>query len=353
MENKLTALDQPHVSVVMPLYNKEHYVLRAVNSVLSQSYPRFEILIVDDGSTDSGPDIVRGITDPRIRLFTQPNRGKCTARNHALSMASADLIAFLDADDEWMPDFLETVINLRSSFPEAAVWGTAYYEITPDGTKRCIPMSDTLKRQTGGLIINFFRFSLQYQQPCNASSTMVAKDALVKAGGFPDCLARLGDTDTLFRLALRYPVAYCPVEKAIYHMEAVNRSDAYLYSGNYLFFKHARTFLKENRPVLTLDEDVLQYLGYYHTRGLYRNWITRNREAMREIIRDCSGIKGYRKTCFFWRLLAGIPRPLVKVFVRMRYVVARCLGRSGMMPPVRSIFRDEYLENRVFQQKER
>lgn len=347
MEEKLTGSDQPVVSVVMPLYNKEHYVLRAVKSVLSQSFSRFELLIVDDGSTDGGPDIIRRINDPRIRLFFQPNRGKCTARNHAVSMAAAALIAFLDADDEWMPDFLETVINLKASFPEADVWGTAYYEIAPDGTRRSIMMSDTLRRQTGGMIINFFRFSLQYQQPCNASSTMVSKDALVKVGGFPDCLARLGDTDTLFRLALRYPVAYCPVEKAIYHMEAENRSDAYMYSGNYLFFDHARAFLRESGPDLKLEEDVLQYLGYYHTRGLYRNWITGNREAMRDIIRDCSGIRGYRKTCFLWRFLAGIPYPLVTFCIRMRYVLARLLGRCGVMPPVRSIFRDEYLDNRV------
>ncbi len=330
---------EPGVSVIMPLYNKAPYVRRAIDSILSQSHQNFELIIVDDGSTDKSADAVREILDSRIRMLSQVNRGKCVARNVGISAAQFNLIAFLDADDEWMPDFLETVIDLYQRFPDASVWGTAYSEVSPDGKFRSMPIPAEILDQGEGLIVNFFTFSLQIQQPCNASSTMVRKEALDTVGGFPEKLARLGDTDTLFRLALRYPIAYCPIAKAVYHMEAANRSDCYLYSGNFLFFQHAKNWLSENTKN-RLGDDVLKYLGHYHTRGLYRNWITGNKSAAREIIQDCSRIKGYRLTCLLWRLWILIPYPLVRYYLRLRGRVSRMLGRVGETAPVKSIFRE-------------
>ena len=168
---------------------------------------------------------------------------------------------------------------------------------------------------------------------------MMRKDALLKAGGFPEGLVRLGDTDTLFRMALRYPMAYCPVPKAIYHMEAENRSDWYLHSGTYPFFRHAREYLAESPENRVLDEDVKQFLAFYHTRSLCPNWLTGNRAAMREIIGDCGGIKGYRLTCLCWRALSWIPYPLVRLSITLRRRIARLLGQSGGWPPVRSVYR--------------
>ena len=176
-----------------------------LESVFAQTHQNFELIVIDDGSTDGGGDIVRRFTDPRIRMIVQRNAGKCVARNRAIKQTSSDLVAFLDADDEWMPDFLETVLALREKFPQAAAWGTAYTEITPEGQLRNFQPDEETRRHTDGLLINFFRFSLQVQQPCNASSTMVRKDALLKAGGFPEGLTRLGDTDTLFRMATSLP----------------------------------------------------------------------------------------------------------------------------------------------------
>ena len=149
----------------------------------------------------------------------------------------------------------------------------------------------------------------------------------------------MGDTDTLFRMALRYPMAYCPVPKAVYHMEAENRSDLYLYSGNYPFFKHAREYLAESPENRVLDEDVAQYVAFYETQSLRSNWLAGNRAAMREIVADCGDIKGYRLTCLWWRVMSWIPRPLVELYIKLRCRVARLVGRSGRWPPVRDIYR--------------
>src|ERR1035441_8596585 len=100
------------ISVVIPLYNKAPYVGRALSSVFRQTIQDFECIVVDDGSTDGGGDLVEKMSDPRLRLVRQANGGVSRARNQGINLARHPLIAFLDADDEWLPGFLEA--NLRS-----------------------------------------------------------------------------------------------------------------------------------------------------------------------------------------------------------------------------------------------
>ncbi|MGI6022871.1 MAG: glycosyltransferase family 2 protein, partial [Methanoculleus sp.] len=93
----------PEVSVVIPLYNKAPYIARALASVITQTCQGFEVIVIDDGSTDGGAEIVRRLDDTRIRVIRQENRGVSAARNRGIESARTDFIAFLDADDEWMP----------------------------------------------------------------------------------------------------------------------------------------------------------------------------------------------------------------------------------------------------------
>ena len=100
------------ISVVIPLYNKEKQVAHTLQSVLRQTFQDFEIVIVDDGSTDHSVEEVEKVRDTRIRLVHQQNAGVSAARNRGISEAKYDLIAFLDADDEWKPEYLETQYGL-------------------------------------------------------------------------------------------------------------------------------------------------------------------------------------------------------------------------------------------------
>lgn len=107
----------PDISVIIPLFNKESYIKRAIRSVISQTHPANEIIVVDDGSTDNGPAIVSAIEDHRIKLLSEENAGVSSARNHGISHAKGDVVAFLDADDEWHPNFLEVIGRLIALFP--------------------------------------------------------------------------------------------------------------------------------------------------------------------------------------------------------------------------------------------
>ncbi len=95
----------PLISVVIPLYNKEPYIKRAIDSILAQKIQDYEIIVIDDGSTDKSAEVVKSFPDPRIRLIQQENAGVSAARNRGIEEAKAELIAFLDADDEWTPIF--------------------------------------------------------------------------------------------------------------------------------------------------------------------------------------------------------------------------------------------------------
>lgn len=90
----------PHVSIIIPLYNKAPYIKRALDSVISQTIQDFEVIVVNDGSTDGGEHIVEGYSDARIHLVHQKNKGVSAARNRGVSLAKSNMVAFLDADDE-------------------------------------------------------------------------------------------------------------------------------------------------------------------------------------------------------------------------------------------------------------
>ena len=96
----------PFFSVVIPLYNKENYIKQTLESVLCQTFQDFEIVVVDDGSTDDGVEVVKSLSDDRIILYQQPNKGASSARNYGVQVSSSPWVALLDADDIWYKDHL-------------------------------------------------------------------------------------------------------------------------------------------------------------------------------------------------------------------------------------------------------
>ena len=115
------------ISVVIPLYNLEKYIERAIYSVLNQTILPKEIIVVNDGSTDNGAEIVRNMQNPLIHLINQPNQGVAVARNKGIEEAKGEFIAFLDGDDEWMENHLEVICQLIKNYPECDIYATSFY----------------------------------------------------------------------------------------------------------------------------------------------------------------------------------------------------------------------------------
>ena len=204
------------ITVVIPLYNKENEVSRSLRSVLSQSVKDIEIIVVDDGSVDNGRKTVLTFNDPRIRLVGQKNAGVSAARNRGIAEAGSDMVAFLDADDEWCPNFIETVLRLRERFPECAVFATSYTYRYNDGNNRTVIIRGLADSACECILRDYFLVAAQSDPPLHSSSVAVKKSAITAIGGFPVGITIGEDLLTWARLAARYEIAYCRSPLAVF-----------------------------------------------------------------------------------------------------------------------------------------
>lgn len=212
---------KPVVSVVIPLYNKEKHVGRSVGSVLSQTFQDFEIVVVDDGSSDGGPRLVERIGDPRIRIVRQENRGVSVARNRGAEEAAASLIAFLDADDEYKPDFLAWSLERFREKPDVGAVAFNYEVVYADKTKRSAIMPSENSMLLG--VGDYCRLGRQ-GSAIFSSSVMVKKEVLRRIGGFPKGVKAGEDIDTWLRIIGACAVFFDSRLAAVYHCDAGERA---------------------------------------------------------------------------------------------------------------------------------
>ena len=204
-------------SVVIPLYNKEHYIEKALNSVLAQSFQDFEILVVDDGSTDSSAEAALRVSSDKIRLIRQENQGVAVARNTGIYNAEGTYISFLDADDEWEPNYLETIHALTEQYPGSGFYVTAYAVDMGNGDVRT---STQLEPETGCLPSYWLTLAKGYDFVWT-SVTTIAREELLKAGCFKPGEKIGQDLDMWARVARNNPkVAYSSKICARYNRSA-------------------------------------------------------------------------------------------------------------------------------------
>lgn len=214
----------PLFSVIIPLYNKEAYIQQTVESVLQQSFSDFELLIVNDASTDESVSVVSQISDPRIQLIENPkNVGLSATRNHGISKASGDIIALLDADDVWLPNFLETIQELYNSFPEASLFGTDYTEVYASH-ENLIPKKniDSSLQGTSFLVADFFEASL-FQPIFCQSSLAFKKKICTEYEVFDSSITFAEDIDFYIKYGTKYRVAYSYQALAEVRLEVPNQ----------------------------------------------------------------------------------------------------------------------------------
>lgn len=250
----------PLLSVVLPLFNKKPFVERAVASVLAQTERRFSLIVVDDGSTDGGADVVERIEDERIRLLRLRHGGVSKARNAGVRAAETDLAAFLDGDDEWDPDHLETLLRLRRRFPEAVLYATAYRFVLPGNRVRFPRLAGIPPVPWEGVLSRYFRSAALGHPPVWTSAAAVLCTALQSVGGFPEDASLGEDLDTWGRLALAGPVAFSRRGLATYRKDATDRLCLHLRRDKPLpFVETARNVLEEARCDAILEGDLRAY----------------------------------------------------------------------------------------------
>ncbi len=300
--------DTAAVSVVIPLYNKGPYIARALNSVLAQTFQDFEVIVVDDGSTDDGAAVVRGFDDPRIRLIQQENRGVSAARNRGIEAARAELVAFLDADDEWLPGFLETILRLRKKFPEAGAYGTAYLIMTDDLTTRVGSFSPYIPREPWeGPLPSYFKADALGAPPISASTVAVPKDILTEMEGFITNVWFGEDTDLWGRIALKYPIAFSWDIGGIYHAEVSNRACKKIMPvREHVFVTSARKALQAGEISPELREDLQEYVASKQIQVAWRNLKAGRPDLTKENLKNCK-TRHLRRSKYWTLFWAYVP----------------------------------------------
>lgn len=242
----------PFFSVIIPVYNKGPHVGRAVRSALRQTCGDFELILVDDASTDNSMDEIGKFDDPRIRIYhrSESGPGGYAARNLGTEKARAEWVAFLDADDEWFPEHLQKHLELSSHYPEAGVLGCGREIIQKDGS---VIMGEYYSRykSRGNHFLDldsYLEVFVAGYRPLWTSVTCIRREVLRQAGGFPAGRSkRGGDIDTWLRcIEHAKGMAWSAHVGARYYKDSVNMvtntsintADAELATVRHLLKKH-------------------------------------------------------------------------------------------------------------------
>jgi len=306
--------DKPKISVVIPLYNKEKEIARAIESILAQTVPPLEVVIVNDGSTDRGPEIARGFGSPLIRVIDQSNAGVSAARNRAVSEARGEYIAFLDGDDEWRPGYLQKMGELIIENPGCGAYGAAFDIVSGD---KIFPNDSPI---TEGIRENFFREAMT-KYILQPSAAVVPKKVLERVGGFPVGMKIAEDLYLWIKIASQYPVCFTPERLVLYSRTASNRS-----TGIYTAEKTAFSFEDLYRP-----EEGNSYRNEYIARCAIGKAITLTSKGDTLFGRQTEDFfsytrlyrRGWRRLRLLNRLPARLRPAFNNFYARMSWMLAR------------------------------
>lgn len=254
-------------SVVIPLYNKKQFICNTISSVLEQSFQDFELIIVDDGSTDGSDLIVESIIDPRILFLKKSNGGVSSARNLGISKSSRPYTAFLDADDLWDTEFLKKMSELILDHPDCDIFASSFNRRI-DG-KACKPLHKNVPF-TRGRMHNYFELQRIFFYPLICSSAVIIKrEKLLQTGMFNEQLSSGEDLDLWYRIILSGNIAYLNEPLATYcdipdHM----RASDFRFRNNIVFnLSHFNTFEIEN-------PSFKRYLDKFRLKALRRFYLS-------------------------------------------------------------------------------
>jgi glycosyltransferase involved in cell wall biosynthesis len=297
---------KPFFSVVIPLYNKEKYIKNTLESVFNQTFHDFEIVIVDDGSTDDSLKIVSRFKDDRIIILKQKNKGAPAARNNGIANAKGKYIALLDADDLWYKNHLFELKRLISIFPDAGLYCNNYEIFYTNRTSR--PAKFNFNFDKDCLIVNdFFRASI-INSVAWTSAVGFTKEKFTSVGGFNLKLRTSQDLDLWIKLALKYKVAFNPIITSSYIFHIDNSLSKNHYNNTrYEFINNFRE-QEKNTPSVKLYLDINRYA--VAIRCILNNEYDLYKTLKKEI--------DYKNLNFKQKILLNCPKSILKKFKQLQ-----------------------------------
>lgn len=305
----------PRVTVIIPNYNNASVIRRAIESVLAQTFTNFELLVVDDASTDESVAVVRTYDDPRLRLLVnESNIGLGGVWNRAVREARGEWVALLDSDDSWEPDKLACQMEFLREHPDLAGCTCGYRHVRLDGEHMVIPTErDTQVRQ------------VLFHNILHTGTTMVVRrEVFAEVGGFDETLRRGQDTDWLLRLLVEKRLAVVPEVLASVYQHTQRSADALAQSRALMLDKHRKAYFQQGwlfarRKIADMWADV----AYQYARE-------GNRVGMRQYALRSIAAFPFQSPGIYLILLDGISGlRLYRFFVSMKRRIMDRLRREG------------------------
>ena len=296
----------PFFSIVIPLYNKEKYILDALQSVLNQTFENYEVIVVEDASTDKSQEVISTLKSKKVTVIKHDtNKGLSASRNTGIKNAKSNYIAFLDADDFWKDNYLEELFLLINSYPKAKLFATNYEELYQNDTI-LLPSNNSKNLEEKTIIHNFFEISLA--QPLYCPSSFCVEKSVFETIGFYNESIRFGeDVDFNIRANLSYQLAYTKKPLVRYTMLSENQITQSLISGKIItdfdFFDTKKT-----------SKSVKKYLDF-HRYIMAKHYKTENNADEFEKMKKGIDIKNLNLK---QKILLNAPIPLLNLVKKVK-----------------------------------
>jgi glycosyltransferase involved in cell wall biosynthesis len=302
----------PSISVIIPVYNGEKTIHETIESVLNQTLSDFEVIVINDGSQDSTLEIVSSIQDPRLKVISYPNAGLSVTRNRGISLASGDYIAFIDADDLWTPDKLESQFKALQANPQAAVaysW-TNHIDESSQFSRTGSHMTVSGNVYAKLLLANFLE---------NGSNPLIRRQALTTVGGFDETLIAAEDWDMYLRLAAHYHFVAVPSPQILYRISIDSMSSN--------VYKQEKESVKVIKKAFIQAPKFLQHLKKQSLANLYKYLTFKTLEG------DPERQRGIKAAHFLWHCIINDPSLLRK---RVIWKVGFTIAVMALLSPTKA-----------------
>jgi glycosyltransferase involved in cell wall biosynthesis len=301
-------------SVIIPLFNKSQFIERTICSVINQTYKNYEIIVVDDGSTDGGDKIVNSIGNKKIKYIYQENAGVSSARNNGAKLAKNEFIVFLDADDTWESEFLLELAVLIKKYPFAKLFGLNQKFKYLNGFEFYLDYSYKFSGADYGIIENYFETFIENgRSPFSNSSCCFEKKAFLFEGGYKEGVKLTEDSDLWCRFALKYQIAFCNKLLSTYFIETPNNTRTLMQKNSYCVTNTLERALINNLVPERKINSVKKLIGFFEL-SLTKRAILLNHKffALKKIF-NLKIISHYPFQFIFILLILAIPFKIMSI----------------------------------------